>query len=57
MLVTVVGSNGETRKGRILQVLKHAGLEREEVPEAYAGDIIAITGVDDLKNFRYVMRS
>ncbi|MEK6730766.1 MAG: translational GTPase TypA [Pseudomonadota bacterium] len=49
MLVTVVGSNGETRKGRILQVLKHAGLEREEVPEAYAGDIIAITGVDDLK--------
>ena len=49
MLVTVVSGDGEAKKGRILQVLKHVGLEREEVPEAYAGDIIAITGIDDLK--------
>ncbi len=49
MQVVIVDRNGQTRKGRILQVLKHLGLERKEVPEAYAGDIIAITGIDDLK--------
>ena len=49
MPVTLIDRNGETRKGRILQVLKHLGLERQEVPEASAGDIIAITGIEDLK--------
>lgn len=49
MSVVVVDRNGDTRKGRILQVLKHFGLERQEVPEACAGDIIAVTGIDDLK--------
>lgn len=49
MPVVVVNRNGETKKGRILQVLKHFGLERQEVQQAYAGDIIAITGIDDLK--------
>jgi len=47
--VTIIDRDGNTRKGRILQVLKHLGLERQEVPEAYAGDIIAITGIDELK--------
>jgi len=49
MPVVVVNRNGETRKGRILQVLKHFGLERQEVLKAYAGDIVAVTGIDDLK--------
>ena len=49
MPVTLINRHGKTRKGRVLQVLKHLGLERHEVPEAYAGDIIAITGIDDLK--------
>ena len=49
MPVVVVDRNGDTRKGRLLQVLKHFGLERQEVSEAYAGDIIAVTGIDDLK--------
>lgn len=49
MPITLINREGKTRKGRILQVLKHLGLERHEVPEAQAGDIIAITGIDDLK--------
>jgi len=49
MLVTLIDRDGQTRKGRILQVFSHLGLERQEVPEAYAGDIIAITGIADLK--------
>jgi len=47
--VTLINREGHTRKGRILQVFKHLGLERIEVPEAEAGDIIAITGIEDLK--------
>ncbi len=49
MPVVLVDHEGKTRKGRILQVLRHLGLERIAVPEANAGDIIAITGLDDLK--------
>lgn len=49
MPVVIVDREGETRKGRILQVLKHLGLDRQEVTEAYAGDIVAVTGIDDLK--------
>jgi len=44
--VTVIDAAGETRPGKILQVLGFMGLERTEVPEAAAGDIIAITGID-----------
>lgn len=49
MQITLINKEGQTRKGRILQVFTHLGLERKEVPEAYAGDIIAVTGIDDLK--------
>jgi len=44
--ITVVERDGKTRNGRILQVLGFMGLERTEVPEASAGDIIAITGIE-----------
>jgi GTP-binding protein len=46
--VTVVGRDGVTRNARVLQVLGFMGLQRTEVPEAQAGDIVAITGVEDL---------
>jgi GTP-binding protein len=49
MPITLINKEGQTRKGRILQVFTHLGLERKEVSEAYAGDIVAITGIDDLK--------
>lgn len=47
--VKIINSEGEVRSGRILQVLGFLGLERQEISEAQAGDIIAITGVADLK--------
>ncbi|HWP94489.1 MAG TPA: translational GTPase TypA [Gammaproteobacteria bacterium] len=48
MPVAVVGRDGGVRTGRVLQVLGFMGLEKFEVPEAQAGDIVAITGIDDL---------
>jgi GTP-binding protein len=44
--VTVIDPEGKTRNGKILQVLGFMGLERTEVPEAMAGDIVAITGIE-----------
>ena len=46
--VVVVGSDASERKGKVLQVMGYNGLERVEVEEAQAGDIICITGIDKL---------
>jgi GTP-binding protein len=46
--VTIVSREGETRSGRVLQVMGYEGLERLEVPVAEAGDIVCITGIDGL---------
>ncbi|MBC52307.1 MAG: translational GTPase TypA [Gammaproteobacteria bacterium] len=48
MQVTVIDKDGETRKGKILQVKSHLGLDRVDVTEARAGEIICITGLDRL---------
>ncbi|MBK9655938.1 MAG: translational GTPase TypA [Rhodanobacteraceae bacterium] len=48
MPVVAIDREGKKRQGRILQVLGFLGLERIEVPEANAGDIIAITGVEGI---------
>jgi GTP-binding protein len=47
--IVVIDHNGETRNGRILQLLGFAGLERIEIPDANAGDIVAITGVENIR--------
>ncbi len=39
---------GEHKKGRIAILFTHQGLARVEVPTVAAGDIIAITGLDDI---------
>ncbi|URQ68218.1 translational GTPase TypA [SAR86 cluster bacterium] len=46
--VTVIDSDNSERRGKVLQVMGYNGLERVEVPEAQAGDIICITGIDKL---------
>jgi GTP-binding protein len=46
--IVVVDKNNNERKAKILQVLSHSGLERVQVEEAFAGDIICITGVESL---------
>ncbi|MUK29407.1 translational GTPase TypA [Aliivibrio fischeri] len=47
--VTVVGADGSKRNGKVGTVLGYLGLERHEVEQAHAGDIIAITGLGELK--------
>jgi len=47
--VVIVNRDGSQRTGRVLQVFGFKGLERIEVPEASAGDIIAFTGIDSLE--------
>ena len=46
--IVVVDKDLNERKAKILQVLGHHGLERVEIDEAKAGDIICITGVEAL---------
>ena len=46
--VVIVGRDGKRRNARMLQIFGFLGLERVEVPNAQAGDIIAFTGVDEL---------
>ena len=48
MPVTLVDRDGKQRNARVGQVFGFLGLERIEVPEAQAGDIIAFTGIDKL---------
>ena len=42
------GPNGSPKKAKINQILKFQGLERAPVEKAEAGDIILITGIEDL---------
>ena len=46
--VKVIDREGKVRSGRLLTIMGHHGLERVEVPEASAGDIVCITGLDPL---------
>ncbi len=46
--VSIIDTENKIRTGRILQVLGYLGLDRLEIPEASAGDIIAITGIEKL---------
>jgi GTP-binding protein len=48
MPVTLIDRDGNTRQGRILQILGHMGLQRVEVPQAAAGDIVCVTGLEKL---------
>ncbi len=46
--IKIINKEGQVRNGRIMQIMGFHGLERIEVPEAFAGDIVAVTGVDPL---------
>lgn len=48
MPVAIVDREGRKRQGKVLQVLGFLGLERHEVAEAQAGDIVAISGIEGL---------
>lgn len=46
--VTIVDREGKQRLGRVLQIFGYLGLERKPIDEAFAGNIVAITGIEDL---------
>ena len=46
--VTAIGADGKRRNGRILKIMGHSGLQRVEVQEATAGDIVCVSGMDEL---------
>ncbi|ARU90168.1 translational GTPase TypA [Pseudomonas sp. M30-35] len=46
--VTAIGTDGKKRNGRILKIMGHSGLQRVEVNEAQAGDIVCVSGMDEL---------
>ncbi len=46
--VVIVSRDGSKRRGRVLTILGFMGLERTEVAQAEAGDIVALTGMDGL---------
>ena len=47
--VTLINKEGQTRNVRIQQLMRLMGVQRLEINEAKAGDIIAFTGVEGLK--------
>lgn len=46
--IVLVDRDNNQRKTKIQQVMGHLGLERVDVAEAHAGDIVCITGIDKL---------
>lgn len=46
--VKIIDKDGNIRSGRLLQLLGFKGLDRVEIEEAHAGNIIAITGIEAL---------
>jgi GTP-binding protein len=47
-VVVVSGPDGVPHRGRVLQLHRFAGLGREEVKEAAAGDIVVVTGLEQV---------
>ena len=47
--VLVVDRNDACRSARVLEVMRAQGLERRKVDEAWAGEIVAVSGVDALR--------
>ncbi len=46
--VVIVDKEGSKRNGRILQIMGYHGLNRIEVTDAQAGDIVCVTGMEGL---------
>ncbi len=49
MPVVIIDRKGNQRPGKIMSVMGHLGLERTDIQEASAGDIVSICGIAELK--------
>lgn len=47
--VAIIDRDGKQRQGRVQQLLGYMGLERHPIESAQAGDIIAVTGIDNIQ--------
>ncbi|MFY8329027.1 translational GTPase TypA [Pseudoalteromonas sp. ZZD1] len=47
--VTIIGADGTTRNGKIGSVQSYLGLERIDTDKAFAGNIVTVTGLGELK--------
>src|SRR6266516_4317583 len=47
-VIAVLGAEGAARQARVVQVLMYRGLDRVAVPGAGAGDIILLTGLEEV---------
>ena len=47
-VVKVIDAAGKVRNGKVLKIMGHLGLDRVDIDEATAGDIVCITGIDGL---------
>ena len=47
--MVVVKHGGEVIRGKVTKILKYQGLKKIEVQDAMAGDIISISGIDEVK--------
>jgi len=47
-VLTLKKLSGESRTGRVTKLFTFRGLEREEVQEAFAGDIVMVSGFSDI---------
>jgi len=46
--VAVLGAEGDSRRAKVVQVLVYRGLDRVAVPKAEAGDIVLLTGLEEI---------
>ena len=46
--IAVLGADGDARRAKVVQVLVYRGLDRVSVPDAQAGDIVLLTGLEDI---------
>jgi GTP-binding protein len=46
--IAVLGADGASRRAKVVQVLVYRGLDRVSVPDAKAGDIVLLTGLEDI---------
>ena len=47
--VVIINHEGKRRSGRVLQLLGFLGLQRVDIESAKAGDIVAVTGMGDIR--------
>lgn len=47
--VVIIDREGKRRSGRVLQLLRFLGLQRVDIGSAEAGDIVAVTGMENIR--------